>query len=69
MRGLNTTATLWCSAALGVLAAGDQLLYAVLGTLTVLTVHLSLRPVARVLNRAPAAGSDPDSAVRSTIRL
>ncbi|MEY9842201.1 MgtC/SapB family protein [Streptacidiphilus sp. EB103A] len=67
-RGLNTAATLWCSAALGLLAAADGLLVALLGTLPVLTVHLALHPVARLLNHAPAAGTDPD-AVRAAVIL
>ena len=33
MRGLNTAATLWCSAAAGVLAASGHLAFAVIGTL------------------------------------
>ncbi|MFJ9631863.1 MgtC/SapB family protein [Streptomyces sp. NPDC091280] len=69
VRGLNTAATLWCSAALGLLAAGGQLLFAVLGTAAILTVNLALRPVARLLNRAPAAGSDPDAALRATVHV
>ncbi|MFV5996628.1 MgtC/SapB family protein [Streptomyces sp. NPDC056231] len=69
VRGLNTAATLWCSAAVGVLAASGRLPFAVLGTLAVLAVHLVLRPAGRWLDRAPAAGSDPDAAVRATVHL
>ncbi|MFE7428072.1 MgtC/SapB family protein [Streptomyces sp. NPDC057545] len=63
VRGLNTAATLWCSAAVGVLAASGRLALAALGTLTVLGIHLLLRPAGRLLDRAPAAGSDPDAQV------
>jgi putative Mg2+ transporter-C (MgtC) family protein len=45
VRGMNTAATLWCSAAVGTLAGAGFLLHAVLGTLAVLVVHLALRPV------------------------
>jgi putative Mg2+ transporter-C (MgtC) family protein len=69
VRGLNTAATLWCSAAVGVLAASGKLQLAVLGTLAVLAVHLVLRPAARLLDRAPAAGSDPDASVRAVLHL
>ncbi|MCQ4082352.1 MgtC/SapB family protein [Streptomyces sp. RB6PN25] len=69
VRGLNTAATLWCSAAVGVLAASGKLAFAVLGTLTILAVHLLLRPAGRLLDRAPAAGSDPDAPVRATLYL
>ncbi|MGK4579536.1 MgtC/SapB family protein [Kitasatospora sp. HPMI-4] len=69
VRGLNTAATLWCSAAVGVLAASGKLDLAVLGALAVLTVHLVLRPAGRLLDRAPSAGTDPDSTTRATVHL
>ena len=69
VRGLNTAATLWCSAAVGVLAASGKLDFAVLGTLAVLAVHLVLRPAGRLLDRAPAAGTDPDSSVDAVVHL
>ncbi|MEV7213297.1 MgtC/SapB family protein [Kitasatospora cineracea] len=69
VRGLNTAATLWCSAAVGVLAAAGKLDLAVLGTLAVLAVHLVLRPAGRLLDRAPQAGSDPDASTRATVHV
>ncbi|WP_043268138.1 MgtC/SapB family protein [Streptomyces sp. CT34] len=69
VRGLNTAATLWCSAAVGVLAASGRLALAVLGTLAVLAVHLVLRPAGRLLDRAPSSGSDPDAAVHATVHV
>jgi putative Mg2+ transporter-C (MgtC) family protein len=69
VRGLNTAATLWCSAAVGVLAASGKLGLAVLGTVAVLAVHLVLRPAGRLLDRAPAAGTDPDAHVRATVHV
>ncbi|WEO92835.1 MgtC/SapB family protein [Streptomyces sp. FXJ1.172] len=69
VRGLNTAATLWCSAAVGVLAASGRLALAALGTLTVLGIHVLLRPAGRLLDRAPAAGSDPDDHVRASVHL
>ncbi|MER5637301.1 MgtC/SapB family protein [Kitasatospora sp. NPDC002227] len=69
VRGLNTAATLWCSAAVGVLAASGKVRFALLGTLAVLAVHLVLRPAGRLLDRAPAAGTDPDSTARATVHL
>jgi putative Mg2+ transporter-C (MgtC) family protein len=69
VRGLNTAATLWCSAAVGVLAAAGKPALAVLGTIAVLAVHLVLRPAGRLLDRAPQAGSDPDVAVHATVHL
>jgi putative Mg2+ transporter-C (MgtC) family protein len=49
VRGLATAATLWCSAAVGVLAGFGFIWQALIGTATVLFIHLALRPVARVL--------------------
>ncbi|KJK55679.1 MgtC/SapB family protein [Saccharothrix sp. ST-888] len=69
VRGLNTAATLWCSAAVGVLAASGRYDLAVLGTLAVLAVHLVLRPAGRLIDRAPLAGTDPDTTVRATVHL
>jgi putative Mg2+ transporter-C (MgtC) family protein len=53
VRGMNTAATLWCSAAVGVLAGLGLLPQAVIGTTAVLIVHLALRPlVQRIDSRA-----------------
>jgi putative Mg2+ transporter-C (MgtC) family protein len=54
VRGINTAATIWCSAAVGVLAGGGYLVEAVIGALLVLAAHLTLRPVARRIDRLPA---------------
>ncbi|GAB2732013.1 MgtC/SapB family protein [Kitasatospora kifunensis] len=69
VRGLNTAATLWCSAATGVLAASGKLAFAVLGALTVLAVHFVGRPAGRLLDQAPAAGTDPDAVVEANVHL
>jgi putative Mg2+ transporter-C (MgtC) family protein len=49
VRGMNTAATLWCSAAIGTLAGSGFLLQGAVGTAAILLVHLSLRPVVRKL--------------------
>jgi putative Mg2+ transporter-C (MgtC) family protein len=51
VRGLNTAATLWCSAAVGVLAASGHLVFAAVGTATVLAVHLLGRPLGLLIDR------------------
>ena len=53
--GINTAATIWCSAAVGTLAGAGYPLAATIGAALVLTVHLALRPVARNIARLPAA--------------
>ncbi len=50
VRGMNTAATLWCSAAIGALAGSGFRLPALIGTLTVLGLHLGLRPVSNRIN-------------------
>jgi putative Mg2+ transporter-C (MgtC) family protein len=47
VKGMNTAATLWCSATVGTLAGAGFPLYGLVGTATVLGLHLGLRPVAR----------------------
>ncbi|WP_329565292.1 MgtC/SapB family protein [Kitasatospora sp. NBC_01266] len=69
VRGLNTAATLWCSAAAGVLAASGKYGFAVIGTLAVIAVHVVGRPAGRLLDRVPAAGTDPDAVVEANLHL
>lgn len=52
--GLNTAATLWCTAAIGVLCGNGLLFHAVLVTAAVLVVHLVLRPLVAAINARPA---------------
>jgi putative Mg2+ transporter-C (MgtC) family protein len=47
VKGMNTAATLWCTAAVGALAGAGFPGHALIGTLTVLGLHLSLRPIAQ----------------------
>lgn len=51
VRGLNTAATLWCSAAVGVLAAAGNLAFALIGTGAIVGTHLLLRPLGRLIDR------------------
>jgi len=51
VRGLNTAATLWCSAAIGVLAASGHMVFTLIGTGTVIAIHLFGRPLCRLIDR------------------
>jgi putative Mg2+ transporter-C (MgtC) family protein len=51
VRGLNTAATLWCSAAIGVLAASGHLAFTVIATGAVIAIHLFGRPLGRLIDR------------------
>jgi putative Mg2+ transporter-C (MgtC) family protein len=53
VRGLNTAATLWGSAAVGACAGADMLLEAILGAVFVLASNTLLRPVVNRINRQP----------------
>lgn len=53
VRGLNTAATLWCSAAVGCCAGAGQPAEALLLTAFVLAGNTLLRPLVNVINRAP----------------
>jgi putative Mg2+ transporter-C (MgtC) family protein len=57
VRGLNTAATIWCSAAIGVLAGAGFSAYAALATGFVLFVNLLLRPIVVFINRQPLMGA------------
>ncbi len=56
VRGINTAATIWCSAAAGVLAGAGYIPQAIIGALLVVAAHLALRPVARRIDKLPATG-------------
>lgn len=58
VRGLNTAATLWCSAAVGVLAASGHLAFAAIATGTVIAIHAFGRPLGRLIDRDNTAEED-----------
>ncbi|MFC9293451.1 MgtC/SapB family protein [Streptomyces sp. NPDC057011] len=58
VRGLNTAATLWCSAAVGCLAGAGMFVLAAFGTVGVVGANLLLRPLGRRLDREPRGGAE-----------
>ncbi|MGW7536553.1 MgtC/SapB family protein [Amycolatopsis sp. NPDC054798] len=58
VRGLNTAATLWCSAAVGALAGAGLYTAAGAGTAVVMAVNIALRPLGRAVDRRPATGRE-----------
>jgi putative Mg2+ transporter-C (MgtC) family protein len=58
VRGLNTAATLWCSAAVGVLAGAGYHAHAALATGFVVFVNLCLRPIVSFINRQPLSTTE-----------
>jgi putative Mg2+ transporter-C (MgtC) family protein len=53
VRGLNTAATLWCSAAIGILAGAGAWPHATLAATLVVGVNLLLRPLVQRISRQP----------------
>lgn len=51
IRGLNTAATLWCTAAVGALSGLGYVLFPVSGTLAILGANTLLRPIAKAMDR------------------
>ena len=60
VRGLNTAATLWCAAAVGILAGMGFILEATIGTIAVTAAHLFLRPLAERINRRSPLTESPE---------
>ena len=61
VRGLNTAATLWCSAAIGVLCGGGFLREALIGSLLILAANVVLRPIAQKINRQPDTAEEVET--------
>ncbi|MDE3028954.1 MAG: MgtC/SapB family protein [Paracoccaceae bacterium] len=56
VHGLNTAATLWCSAAVGVLSGGGYLPYAIVMAGLVFFVNVGMRPLVKWIKRTTRAG-------------
>jgi putative Mg2+ transporter-C (MgtC) family protein len=64
VKGMNTAATLWCSAAVGALSGMGFPLHALIGTVTILGLHLGLRPLAKRIDAARKTALDVETAYR-----
>lgn len=58
VRGLNTAATLWCSAAVGACAGAGEMLDAVFVTALLIVINSVLRPLSRYIDRRSLARLD-----------
>jgi putative Mg2+ transporter-C (MgtC) family protein len=58
IQGINTAATLWCAAAVGVLCGSGHYGPALAGTLAVLAANTVLRDLSRMINATPVASAD-----------
>jgi putative Mg2+ transporter-C (MgtC) family protein len=64
VKGMNTAATLWCSAAVGTLAGSGFPLHGLIGTVTILSLHLGLRPMARWIDTRLKTAVDVETVYR-----
>ena len=60
VRGLNTAATLWCSAAVGLLAGEGMGFHGLVAAVLVIAVNVGLRPLASAINRQPMEMTEED---------
>jgi putative Mg2+ transporter-C (MgtC) family protein len=65
--GLNTAATLWCSAAVGVMAGAGEAAHAALAAAFVVFTNLCMRPLVRIINQQPIVQTEVDIAY--TVRV
>lgn len=61
VRGLNTAATLWCSAGVGTLCGAGFYVHAAIATVFIIGVNLLLRPLVQMIGRQPIATTELDS--------
>ncbi|MDV6278235.1 MgtC/SapB family protein [Rhodococcus erythropolis] len=66
--GINTAATLWATAAVGVLSGGGLYVAAAAGTATIVLANTILRPLARTINRQPTSGREVSTIYTLTAR-
>src|SRR6201994_1168767 len=55
VRGLNTAATLWCSAAVGACAGAGEMLDAAFVTVLLISINIILRPLSRYIDQRSLA--------------
>jgi putative Mg2+ transporter-C (MgtC) family protein len=67
VRGLNTAATLWCSAAVGLLAGEGFPLYGLLAAVLVVGANTALRPIVHAINRQPIDSTEEEQHYLLTI--
>jgi putative Mg2+ transporter-C (MgtC) family protein len=60
VRGLNTAATLWCAAAVGLLSGAGFWRYAAICAALVIATNLLFRPLVRAINRQPVDHSEAE---------
>src|SRR5271167_2126341 len=68
VRGLNTAATLWCSAAVGACAGAGEMSHAVFVSVLLIAINSILRPLSRYIDRRSLAVMDTPAFYRLRLR-
>lgn len=58
VRGLNTAATLWCTAAVGILTSTGKLTYAIVAAIAIVLSNIILRPIAKKMYHVKNSNTD-----------
>ncbi|WP_024613555.1 MgtC/SapB family protein [Clostridium sp. Ade.TY] len=58
VRGLNTAATLWCTAAVGILTSTGNLTYAIVAAIAIVLSNIILRPIAKKMYHVKNSNTD-----------
>lgn len=61
VRGLNTAATLWCSAAIGAMCGAGFFMQAAIATMFIIAVNALLRPLVHLMGRQPLSSTELES--------
>ena len=64
VKGLNTAATLWCAAAVGVACGAGFFALAALAAGLIIAVNIVIRPLVGLIDRSPRAGAEEERAFR-----
>jgi len=68
VHGLNTAATLWCSAAVGMMAGSSNLHYTALMTVMFVFINLALRTIVKLLNKSSCSPTSKDRLFQMLLR-
>lgn len=49
VRGINTAATIWCAAAIGILTSSGEILYALIGTVVILLINIAFKQTTGIM--------------------
>lgn len=60
VRGLNTAATLWCTASVGVLTSSGHILFAAIAAFIIVLSNIVLRPIAKKMYRVKTNDEDDE---------